>query len=676
MADTSRDSRSLSALDREYSWSSRFIAVLAATAATGVVTYWVVGNAAWQQWTVIAHAFLGVLLSLLFAVYVVIHFKRTLGLRRHGASLLGILGVGGALALILTGLAILVLGQREAQRYLYEGHLHAAWAGPLIIALHLLLARKKPQDKTPGLPWRDVGRITLVYTGATAVAVALASLAYAFAPSPYRDAAVVQPYQLSYGEHPFRPSQTETASGTFVDPRRVGDSGACGACHEQITREWQASIHAQAGSDKAYQRNVNLLAKKKGMPTTRYCEGCHAPVALLSGQLTEGGKLDTVGHLQEGVSCMTCHGIDKVVHAKGVASFHFTPQTPYLFEGYAGWLPVKLHNFALRMRPIQHRADMARAPLPTPELCATCHVQFMDKDVNDWGWVQMQDEYTAWLASPYSRQTRQSFSETAVQRCQDCHFPLVAGDDPSADGASRVRSHSAPGANTAIPWFVGDREQVARTESFLKADKTRISIDIPDRADAVRSNQHVAPAVAEVTEVPDYAYLGESLRFNVIVTNAQVGHNFPGGTTDINEVWLQVKVVDGQDRTLFESGGLAADGTVDPKAYVYKSTPIDRHGQPVWRHDLFNMVGDSFKRVIPAGKSDIVPYEAKIPGWVKGPLTVSAVLRYRKFNPQYAHWALEDETAQLPIVDMAGESLSVAVRMKPEVENPGIQGGL
>jgi hypothetical protein len=670
MADSSREPAPFAALEREHFLATRFVAVLAAAAATGFATYWAEGNAAWLQWTVVAHAFMGALLSLVFAAYLGTHFKRTAGLRRHAASLLGILGVAGVLALLATGFPILASGQREAQRALYDAHILAAWAGPLLVGLHWLLARKRPRDKTPGLAWKSAGRATLAYTGITASAIALASLGYAFVPTPYRDAAAVQPYRLVYGEHPFRPSQTETGSGTFVDPRRLGDSGRCGACHQQITREWQASIHAQAGSDQAYQRNVNLLASKKGMPSTRYCEGCHAPVALLSGQLTDGGKLDTVGHLQEGVSCMTCHGIDQVVHVKGVASFRFAPQAPYLFEGYPDGWAVKLHNFVLRLRPLQHRADMARAPLPTPELCATCHVQFMDKDVNGWGWVQMQDDYTAWLGSPYSRQTRQSFSGTAVQRCQDCHFPLVAGDDPSANGAGLLRSHRALGANTAIPWFTGNREQLAGVEDFLRADKVRISIDIPDRPDAVRSSQHVAPSVAEVAEAPHYAYLGESLKFNVIATNAQVGHSFPGGTIDINEAWLHVKVVDGQNRTVFESGGLAESGEVDGGAYFYKSIPIDRQGNAVWRHDLFNMVGDSFKRVIPAGKSDIVPFEAKVPGWAKSPLTVSAVLRYRKFNPQYAHWALEDASLSLPIVDMAAESLAVAVRIKPEVE-PG-----
>jgi hypothetical protein len=656
--------------ESELYWSSRLIAILTVTSLTGFITYFWPGFGVWQQWTYLSHTLLGVTLSLLIAIYLSIHFKRTIGLKRPIPTIAGIFSALTAAVLIGTGGHLIGSGQSEAGRSVYLLHTTTAWLVVLLLALHIVLVRKRGDKASSHHSWPASRRLSVRYASVTLAGVSLATVVYTLAPNPYHDAAAITPYRLNYGEHPFRPSQTETASGTFIDSRRVGDSGRCGACHEEVTRQWQASIHAQAASDKTYQTNVNLLAKKKGMSTTRYCEGCHAPAALLSGQLSEGGKLDTVGHMQEGVSCLTCHGIDRVIHTKGVASYQFNPPSAYLFEGYDAWLPTKMHNFILRIQPRQHRLDMARSPLHTPELCATCHVQFMDKEVNNWGWVQMQDEYTAWLESPYSRQTKHSLSAPNLQRCQDCHFPLVDGRDPSANSNGQIHSHRALGGNTAIPWFTGNQEQLKQTENFLRADKVRISLDIPDRADAVRSNQHVEPKAAENLEPPDFLYLGETLKLNVIVSNAQVGHNFPGGTTDLNEVWLQIKAIDGQNRKVFESGQIGPDGEVDPSAYFYKSIPIDRFGKPVWRHDLFNMVGDSFKRVIPAGGSDIVPYELNIPGWVKNPLTISATVNYRKFNLQYARWALDDAHPDLPVVEMAGKSISLAVKIKPEVEAP------
>jgi hypothetical protein len=195
-----------------------------------------------------------------------------------------------------------------------------------------------------------------------------------------------------------------------------------------------------------------------------------------------------------------------------------------------------------------------------------------------------------------------------------------------------------------------------------------LSIEVPERTSAVHSNKPLAPDSAAIAEIPNYVYLNELLKFNVIVANTGVGHNFPGGTLDINEAWIHVRVVDGQNHIVFESGGVNDQDEVAKDAYFYKSLPVDRHGEVVWRHDLFNMVGDSYKRAIPAGKSDTVPYEVTIPSWVKSPLMISATLNYRKFNNRYAHWALEDETVRLPIVDISKDALSIPIRIRPEAD--------
>jgi hypothetical protein len=497
--------------------------------------------------------------------------------------------------------------------------------------------------------------------------VLLATGFYHLRATPYQDKPAVEPYAYSYGEHPFRPSQTETSSGGFLDARRIGASERCASCHQEIAEQWKASIHAQAASDKTYQTNIKLLSERKDMAATRYCEGCHAPAALLSGQLTIGGKLDTPGHLQEGVSCMACHGIERVEHVKGVASYRFKAPEPYLFEGSTATVPTFIHNFLTRLKPEQHKADLARTVLASPEICATCHAQFMDKDFNNWGWVKMQDDYTAWLNGPYSGQTRQNFAHAEQRRCQDCHFPLQKGKDPSASQAGLIKTHFNIGANTAIPWVTQNLAQLQRTSQFLKADQMRISIDKPNRTDTTESARHIDPKLIASSETPAYFYLGEEVALKIAVTNAQVGHAFPGGTTDINEAWLHFLVKDSQGRKIYESGYLDKDNNVEASAYFYRSIPIDRIGNAVWRHDLFNMVGDSFKRIIPPGATDVTSYSFKVPDDVKGPLVVTASLKYRKLNNRYARWALKDEQVELPIVEMATTSLLLPIKIKPEV---------
>lgn len=247
-------------------------------------------------------------------------------------------------------------------------------------------------------------------------------------------------------------------------------------------------------------------------------------------------------------------------------------------------------------------------------------------------------------------------------------MPVVESQDPSANVEGVARSHRTLGANTAIPWYNGDTEQLSLVTQFLQTDKVRVSIERPNRPGATRSKMPIDPTIATEAEAPVYFYLGETVNLNIVVTNSEVGHDFPGGTIDINEVWINLRVVDAQNNIVYESGGLTENNDVDPNAHFYLSLPIDRHGKHVWRHDLFNMIGDSYKKVIPSGSSDIVQYSFKVPSWAKSPLTASAVVRYRKFNNRYGRWALKDPTIRLPIVDVARDAISIPVRHKAEVE--------
>ncbi|MEY4719462.1 MAG: hypothetical protein RL563_2080 [Pseudomonadota bacterium] len=626
------------------------------------------------QCLVLLHALLGLLFSWFFIPYLWLHFRRTLGQRRPAVILSGVLSSVLFIALIASGLYLLIQGQSEALSWLLPIHIIMAVLILLGLSAHVWLHVSSLSDKRkqqldhhcPSLG-RGVMRSVSIGLLLCLSCVAWFMAFYALRAETYDDSAAIKPYRLPYGEHPFRPSQTETSSAGFLDARRLGDSARCAACHQEIAQQWQVSMHAQAAADRAYQTNIKLLMNARGIEATRYCEGCHAPVALLSGQLSQGGRLDTPGHLHEGVSCMSCHAIAQIEHLQGVASYRVQSPTPYLFEGdQQGWA-VFIHDLLIRLKPEQHKADLARPILGSPELCATCHAQFMDQDFNHWGWVKMQDDYQSWLNGPYSSQYRQYFAQARQKRCQDCHFPLQPGHDPSANQDGLIKSHFNVGANTAIPWLTQNQPQLQRTIEFLRQDRLRISIDRPNRNQATLSQRPMDSHLMPSTEAPAYAYLGEEVSIDVTVSNAQVGHAFPGGTTDINEAWLRILVTDAQGLKVYESGYLDSDNNVEAAAHFYRSIPIDRAGNAVWRHDLFNMVGDSFKRVIPAGGSDLAHYRFHVPDDAKGSLHISVCLRYRKLNNRYARWAFGDEKIALPIVDMASASLSLPIKIKSEV---------
>jgi hypothetical protein len=667
--------KTASRLRAERAWGRALLPILVMSAASGFATYLAAGFGAWQQLTALLHITVGLGLAVLVPVYVLVHYRRTLGKRRPLMLLSGHLFALGLFTLAASGLYVVFVGQQESQRWVYVAHTYAAFASLGLVFVHLASHMLSVGRASTGgevrlhtLNWRIGTHSAAVLLG-SAFIIGVASVGYERALSTTATAPAVEPYALPYGPNPFAPSETRSANDGFVPMQAIADSDTCGTCHRHIFGEWSASLHGQAASDPTYVANVSLLAERNGIAATRYCEGCHAPVALLSGELSEGGLhggiADTPAH-HEGVGCMGCHGIDSAVHLEGVASYEYAPSGNYLFSHSRHPFAMRLRNFLIRVQPEAHRREMARPVLEQPELCATCHVQFMPESFNRWGWVKMQDEYSAWLASPFSGQHEQEFSKADVKRCQDCHMPKVAGADPSADEDGRIVSHRTLGSNTAIPWLNGDHTQFEAEKAFLQNGKLYLSIDAPWKQNASQSAKFVHEGVRSHAETPGYFYLGEQVRLSVNVTNASVGHHFPGGTTDINQVWIALSVVDAEDRAIFSSGAIDKNGSVDADAHFYRSLPIDRDGHLVWQHDLFNMVGDSYRKTIPAGESDVVSYDFEVPAWAKGPLVITATLRYRKFNKRYASWALGSEQIDLPVVDMARDAISVPVRIRPE----------
>lgn len=118
-------------------------------------------------------------------------------------------------------------------------------------------------------------------------------------------------------------------------------------------------------------------------------------------------------------------------------------------------------------------------------------------------------------------------------------------------------------------------------------------------------------------------------------------------------------MTDAKGKEVYTSGKINDKNVVDPNARFYFSSLVNRQGERVWRHDLFNAVGESYGNLLSPGKADIQHYNFILPQWASKPLTAKARLRYRKFNHEYSSWALGDSNIKLPIVDMAKAMLKL-----------------
>jgi hypothetical protein len=483
-------------------------------------------------------------------------------------------------------------------------------------------------------------------------------------------------------------NKKETGS---LKPASLAGSSSCGSsgCHEAIYEEWRASAHGFAAEDELFLRVQELLIESKGVAESRACAGCHDPAALLGGvrhgPWTAGRELQ----IFEGNSCVTCHSTVET-DTNGNGGYVIRPPQRYLFEDYDSGVTSILGKFLIRTYPDQHVAEYKRPLYKTSEFCAACHKQVPPPgEATSAGLAQEQNEYDSWKNGRWYH----GDDDPKTVECRECHMPLVDGLEPASGddtdsyrspGDGKHRSHRVLASNMYIPATMelpGHDEQVAQTIAWLRGE-----IDIPEIAD----KWVTGPTVTLDIDAPDKITAGDLVNIKLHLHNNKTGHDFPAGPLDVLESWVELTVKDNLGNTLMELG---ADRTISPSIdapVVYKADWYDKQGLPVERHNLWDVVGASYKRVIRSGGSDVVDVPFRCPGIARprlsesaseaGPgerqsdvvfainnpefteLHVTARLMFRKANPEFLAKVYEFEpVTQAPIVEIVKAEHTIRV---------------
>ncbi|MFQ5653452.1 MAG: multiheme c-type cytochrome, partial [Planctomycetota bacterium] len=451
------------------------------------------------QFLVLFHTGAGLAFIPLYVVYQVRHWLRFHGKTLTNIKYLGYTTLVATLISLVSGVwvtADAALGTK-LDPLMDDLHLILSLVAGAILIWHLVLVlrlqRAWPDPETRaayrGSHSAFFGRISGV-AAALLIAVLGAGAIYHFTDIPTEDYSIPDDYVFKYGDNPFAPSLAMTADGGAVDPRLLAYSRRCGesGCHEQILKEWLPSAHRYSSMDLAFQAVQHLMAENEGPESTRYCAGCHDPIALFSGSKNLYNEdLSSFG-ADEGISCLVCHSITQA-DVKGNANYTLERPVPYAFALHDGPAAAFLSRFLVRSYPDYHVSSYKRELYKTPEFCGACHKQFIDQEINKVGWVQLQNQYDNWKASLWNR------SEDPAKKitCNECHMRLMDSEDPGSgddldynrspdDG--KTRHHGYIAANQFIPLahgLEGAEEHVRLVEEWLKGETV-----IPEIADKWR----------------------------------------------------------------------------------------------------------------------------------------------------------------------------------------------
>ncbi len=592
----------------------------------------------------LAHLVLGLLLLLPFLAFGVLHMRRALKRPNRYAIRAGLGLFFTGLLLLFSGVLLTRFGFFEinhpgVRTVAYWLHVITPFLAAWLFVLHRLAGSRIRW--VVGLRW---GALAVLFS------------------------AVMLGLQLQGGEQtelseerPFFPSLARVVGGGTIPAEHLMGDEVCAECHADIAEQAAQSMHRMSSfNNPAYRFSIDeareLIGQRDGkLDNTRMCAACHDLAPLFSGRfMATDFDADREANAHAGITCIGCHAITQIGSPRGNGDFVIQDPPRYPFARSDNAVLKAVNRQLIKAKPEFHRATFLKPMHRSAEFCSVCHKVHIPVELNRYKWLRGQDHYGSFLLSGVSGHRVDSFyyPPKAVDRCAECHMPVVPSDDPAArdftgSGSRGVHSHLFPGGNTGVPHMLGMGQALRLREPFLQ-NAVRVDLFGIKREGTI-DGELTAPLRPALPALKR----GETYLLESVVRTLKLGHHLTQGTADSNELWLDVTVRDG-DRVIARSGALGPDREVDPWAYFVNAYLLDKDGNRIERRNAQDIVTALYDHQIPPGAASVVHYRLRVPDDAAGPISIEAALRYRKFNTAFLR-NVEGEAFQgngLPIVTL------------------------
>lgn len=616
----------------------------------------------------LAHVAVGLVFVGPTLAFAIAHLRRGADNPNRRAVRVGLALLATLLALMTSGVVltrlegVLDITDPRLRSAAYWTHVASPFVAGWLFVLHRLAG--------PPIRWRRGGWAALTAAGCAAVLVAVQIV-------PER---LNTPENVPNEQPQYVPSLARTIDGKPIPARDLDNNQYCRPCHEDVHDRWLASAHHLSSfNNPAYRFSVletrrKLLERDGNVEASRFCAGCHDPVPLFAGRFddpTFDASTDPVA--SAGITCTVCHAITAISSPRGNADYVVSRPQHYPFT-YSDNPALRWLNRQLILgKPELHKSTFLKPLHRSPEFCGTCHKVHIPEELNQYKWLRGQNHYDSFLLSGVSGHGVAAFyfPPRAIANCAACHMPLrdaseFGAQDNDGSGVLTVHDHLFPAANTALPVMVdleNADEIIAAHRDFLRT-ATRVDIFGLREGNGI-DGPLIAPLRPEVPVLePGRTYLVE-----IVIRTLGVGHHLTQGTSDSNQLWLDVTATDGAGAVIGRSGTVDDNGIVDPGSHFVNAYVIDREGNRIDRRNVEDIFVALYDNQIPPGAAAVVHYLLDLPMGLTGAIELQAALRYRKFDSTYlGHIAGDFVINDLPVVTMSEDALRLP--LAPGVSEP------
>jgi hypothetical protein len=467
-----------------------------------------------------------------------------------------------------------------------------------------------------------------------------------FRPAKVPDALPVWRTSFNPEEHAL--AADPTSDWPRVPADRFMGSVSCGAtdCHEQNTREWAGSPHRFSASNQFYRSAVQEIIDAEGVQAAVFCANCHDPERALRGTIAADYADGVPESGSDGVSCEVCHGmvgVDGEPPGDPPANARFAVSFDRRYPGHTARMQRNI-----RLDPRRHRQAFVTNNMTlraTP--CQACHRIELKPDVvvqNPTVMVQI-------------------FGEGGVA-CTSCHLP----QDSASTYTHRMAGINVDLAHYATGLEEGDLELIqlnaTYTRDFLGLRRYR-PIDrfdwpqpIPEAWSPEGRKRSASNGVISLSLEAYSEEGGRVLDLRTRTLNISIGHQFPSGPLDLNQVWLELYVAAADGSVIHHVGGLDDRGRIQGEPARLGADELDAEGHHIEKHRIFEIEEIVNRRIL---WSDILKDRFKIdlPEDVALPLDVRARWLFRRASPEFAEWSLGVDISPLPAHELATATITV-----------------